>query len=135
MLKCFGVGVGPANLSLACQLDEENVAARFVDMKSEFNWHEGMQIEGTTLQVSIFKDLVTLTNPSSPYTFLSYLHNLGRIYHFLNAQFDSISRQEFSMYLAWVSQQLDTVRFGETVGAVTFDGACLLYTSPSPRDS
>jgi lysine N6-hydroxylase len=122
MLSCLGVGVGPANLSVACQLVTVGAKTLFLDRKPAFSWHKGMQIEGTKLQVSIFKDLVTLADPTSPFSFISYLHQNARLYHFLNAQFDSVSRREFSDYLAWVSERLPNTRFGETVEDVGFDG-------------
>jgi lysine N6-hydroxylase len=128
MLTCVGVGAGPANLSLACQLSTANVAAEFLDRKALCNWHEGMQIEGTQLQVSIFKDLVTLADPTSPYSFVAYLHNTGRLYHFLNAQFVTVSRREFGDYLAWVSDRLSSVIYGETVEEIDFDGAFTITT-------
>jgi lysine N6-hydroxylase len=75
-----------------------------------------MQIDGVKLQVSIFKDLVTLADPKSPYSFLSYLHENKRLYHFLNAQYDAVSRREFANYIAWVSQRLPSVGFDEASG-------------------
>jgi lysine N6-hydroxylase len=122
MLSCIGVGVGPANLSVACQLDTSGAKAVFIDRNPVFSWHDGMQIDGAKLQVSIFKDLVTLADPTSPFSFISYLHENARLYHFLNAQFESVSRREFSDYLAWVSDRLPNTRFGETVEEVSFDG-------------
>ena len=122
MLSCFGVGVGPANLSVACQLDAVGAKALFLDRKPAFSWHDGMQIAGTKLQVSIFKDLVTLADPTSPFSFISYLHENARLYHFLNAQFQSVSRREFSEYLGWVSERLPNTGFGETVEDIRFDG-------------
>lgn len=122
MLSCLGVGVGPANLSVACQLEAADANALFLDRRPAFSWHDGMQIDGTKLQVSIFKDLVTLADPTSPFSFISYLHENARLYHFLNAQFQSVSRREFSEYLGWVSDQLPNVRFSEQVRNISFDG-------------
>ncbi|MEU7067481.1 SidA/IucD/PvdA family monooxygenase [Streptomyces sp. NPDC046161] len=132
--RCVGVGVGPANLSLAsllhCRPDIPNL---FLDRKESFSWHDGQQIPGTTLQVSQFKDLVSLADPSSPFSFLSYLHEKGRVYHFLNAQFDDVPRLEFRNYLAWASRRNENITFGEDVREVGFDDRRGTYTVHTDR--
>ncbi|MFY1675657.1 MULTISPECIES: lysine N(6)-hydroxylase/L-ornithine N(5)-oxygenase family protein [unclassified Streptomyces] len=120
--RCLGVGVGPANLSLASLLhDRPDVTSLFLDRKESFSWHDGQQLPGNTLQVSLFKDLVTLADPRNPFSFLSYLHDEGRLYHFLNARFDAVPRAEFRNYLAWACRSNRNVVFGETVHEVSFD--------------
>ncbi|MCX4783108.1 lysine N(6)-hydroxylase/L-ornithine N(5)-oxygenase family protein [Streptomyces sp. NBC_01264] len=127
--RCIGIGVGPANLSLASLLHgRPEVNNLFIDRKEAFGWHDNQQIPGTTLQVSMFKDLVSLADPKSPFSFLSYLHDQGRVYHFLNAQFADIPRLEFRNYLAWASQRNPNVVFGETVQEVGFDEVFTLRT-------
>ncbi len=119
--KIVGIGVGPANLSLASLLYPRNTENIFFDSKPRFDWHEGMQIPSSTLQVSLFKDLVTLSDPTSRFSFISYLHSRGRIYHFLNAQFDAVSRKEFAQYMHWASEENENVNFDEEVISVDFD--------------
>lgn len=87
-----------------------------------------MYFSGATLQVSLFKDLVTLSDPTNPFSFISYLHATGRIYHFLNAQFESVPRQEFRHYLKWVSDSNENIHFDETVTRVQFDGHFIIET-------
>jgi lysine N6-hydroxylase len=62
-----GIGLGPFNLGLAALLDgaPEDVDAAFLERDAEFAWHEGMLIEGTTLEVPFLADLVTLADPTS----------------------------------------------------------------------
>ncbi|MET3139922.1 lysine/ornithine N-monooxygenase, partial [Undibacterium sp. GrIS 1.2] len=129
MAQCLGIGIGPANLSLACHLADDGVKALFFDRSAQFGWHEGMQIEGANLQVSLFKDLVTLANPSSAYTFLTYLHQQGRLGHFINARFDAVSRREFAHYLSWVCSQIKGLEFGTDVQEVDHDGTFIVRTS------
>ncbi|MEW1547316.1 lysine N(6)-hydroxylase/L-ornithine N(5)-oxygenase family protein [Streptomyces tsukubensis] len=127
--RCLGVGAGPANLSLASLLHgRPEVNHLFVDRKERFTWHDGQQLPGNTLQVSLFKDLVTLADPGNPYSFLSYLHEHGRLYHFLNAQFDAVPRSEFRNYLEWASRVNGNVVFGESVREVSFDGVFTVVT-------
>ena len=127
--RCVGIGVGPANLSLASLLHSHpEVPNLFIDKKDQFGWHDGQQIPGASLQVSLFKDLVVLSDPTSKFSFLSYLHDQGKIYHFLNAQFDAMPRQEFRNYLEWASRRNENITFGEEVLAVEFDQFFVVHT-------
>ncbi|CAL9432013.1 MULTISPECIES: lysine N(6)-hydroxylase/L-ornithine N(5)-oxygenase family protein [Streptomyces] len=120
---CIGVGVGPANLSLASLLHgDQSIPSLFLEQKEYFSWHDGQQLPGTTLQVSMLKDLVSLADPTNRFSFLSYLHAHGKIYHFINAQFDAMPRQEYRNYLRWASEQNENVLFNEKVLSVDFDG-------------
>ncbi|MEU5978354.1 SidA/IucD/PvdA family monooxygenase [Streptomyces sp. NPDC047315] len=128
--RCLGVGVGPANLSLASLLHARpEVTHLFLDRKDAFSWHDGQQLPGNTLQVSLFKDLVTLADPTNPFSFLAYLHESGRLYHFLNARFDAVPRAEFRNYLAWASRSNKNVVFGEDVQEVAFDRVFTVRTN------
>ncbi|BAB52290.1 lysine; N6-hydroxylase [Mesorhizobium japonicum MAFF 303099] len=122
-LSCIGIGAGPSNLSLACQIHEQiGHGALFLDRQVDFRWHPGSAFESSELQVSHIKDLVTLVNPQSAYTFINYLHENGRLYHFLNAQFDAVLRAEFEQYLNWAFRRNPLVRGGETVREIRYDG-------------
>ena len=54
----------------------------FFDDKPEFAWHPGLMLPGAEIQVPFLADLVTLADPTSPYSFLNYLHEQGRLYRF-----------------------------------------------------
>jgi len=126
---CVGVGVGPANLSLASLLySYPKLPIRFLEKRPDFGWHDGQHIEGASLQVSILKDLVTLSDPTSELSFLSYLHAHGRLYHFINAQFDRVPRQEFRNYLEWACRKNKSIVFGEEVLSVDFNGVFFVRT-------
>jgi lysine N6-hydroxylase len=128
--RCVGIGVGPANLSLASLLySHPAILNLFIEKNPVFEWHDGQLVPGATLQVSLLKDLVSLADPTSVFSFLSYLHTHGRIYHFLNAQFDAIPRQEYRNYLEWASRTNKNVVFGEQVLGVEFHGAFLVHTT------
>ncbi len=121
--RCVGIGAGPANLSLAAMLHGDPETPNLViDRKAEFSWHDDQLIPGAALQVSLFKDLVSLSDPTSPFSFMAYLHDRGRIYHYLNAQFDSVPREEFRNYLDWASSRIENVVFGEEARSVDFVG-------------
>jgi L-ornithine N5-monooxygenase len=111
----LGIGFGPSNLALAIALEEHNrqvptidaLSAIFFEKQQQFGWHRGMLIDGASMQVSFLKDLVTLRNPSSEFSFLSYLHSEGRLVDFVNHKTFFPSRIEFHDYLEWAADRFD----------------------------
>ncbi|MEG9295625.1 lysine N(6)-hydroxylase/L-ornithine N(5)-oxygenase family protein [Mangrovibacillus sp. Mu-81] len=119
----IGIGIGPFNLGLAALLDEvPDVKSLFLEKKSEFNWHPGMLIDGTTLQVPFFADLVSMADVRSKYSFLNYLQEHNRLYHFYFLEKFHIPRKEYNHYCRWVSEQLEQCRFGMEVERVVPSG-------------
>ncbi|MFC7006804.1 lysine N(6)-hydroxylase/L-ornithine N(5)-oxygenase family protein [Halalkalicoccus salilacus] len=118
-----GVGLGPFNLGLSAMIDgvEEDVDAAFLERDAEFNWHEGMLLEGTTLEVPFLADLVTLADPTNPHSYLNYLRETGRIYEFYFYETFQIPRREYNDYLRWVTENLDVCRFSREVTEVRWD--------------
>ena len=123
MYDVVGIGVGPFNLGLAAMLDsvEEDVDTAFLERDAEFQWHGGMLLEGTTLEVPFLADLVTLADPTSEYSYLNYLRETGRIYEFYFYETFQIPRREYNDYLRWVVERLDTCRFSRDVTDVRWD--------------
>lgn len=122
-LDLAGIGVGPFNLSLAAQLDSvPEISARFFERRERFDWHPGMMLPDVELQSSYLKDLVTSTNPTSPWSFISYLVQTKRFFAFLNAHYDAAPRREFASYFGWVAEGLSTLAFDSEVEEVTHDG-------------
>ncbi|MFF7307749.1 SidA/IucD/PvdA family monooxygenase [Streptomyces sp. NPDC008137] len=120
-LDIVGIGFGPANLALAIAVEESDAPATmaFHERQASFGWHNGMLIDGATMQVSFLKDLATMRNPNSRYTFLTYLHAHGRMPAFINSKTLYPYRIEFHDYLRWAAAQLDTcVSYGSTVVGV-----------------
>lgn len=128
--ECVGVGVGPANLSLASLLHSHpEVSNRFFEKRASFSWHDGQLLPSASLQVSMLKDLVSPADPANAFSFLAYLHDQGRLYHFLNAQFDAVPRQEFRNYLEWACRKNKNIVFGEEVTAVHLDDRFVIETT------
>jgi len=128
--RCVGIGVGPANLSLASLMSgHPEITNLFLDKKESFGWHDGQQMPDATIQVSMLKDLVSLSEPTNGYSFLAYLHELGRIYHFLNAQFDAVPRMEFRNYMEWASRKNENIVFGQEVLSVEYADGFQVRTS------
>jgi lysine N6-hydroxylase len=128
--KCVGIGAGPSNLSLASLIySHPEVTNLFLEKKESFGWHDGQQIPGSNLQVSMLKDLVSLADPTNPFSFLAYLHAKGRLYHFINAQFDAVPREEFRNYMEWAACNNGNVVLGQEVLTVGFDGVFVIETT------
>lgn len=126
----IAIGLGPFNLGLACLTDPiPGLDGLFLDDKADFTWHPGMLLEDSTLQTPFMSDLVTLADPTSPYSFLNYLKEQGRLYRFYIRESFYPLRAEFSDYCRWAAQRLgETVRFGHRVTSVTYDETDGLYT-------
>ena len=88
----IGIGFGPSNIALAIALEEGRDArpqhrpldALFVERQPGFVWHRNMLLDQAHMQISFLKDLATLRNPSSRFTFLNYLHEKDRLQDFIN---------------------------------------------------
>lgn len=124
-----GIGIGPFNLSLAALADgvHGGLAATFYEQRPAFHWHPGLLLDGATLQVPFLADLVTLVDPASPWSFLSYLRARERLYPFYFAERFHIQRAEYDAYCRWVSEQLPGLHFGHQVDAVRWNAERALF--------
>ncbi|MFD5251491.1 lysine N(6)-hydroxylase/L-ornithine N(5)-oxygenase family protein [Streptomyces bobili] len=123
-----GIGLGPFNLGLACLTEPiEELRGVFLESKPDFEWHAGMFLEGAHLQTPFMSDLVTLADPTSPYSFLNYLKEKGRLYSFYIRENFYPLRVEYDDYCRWAANKLTSVRFSTTVAEVTYDEAARLY--------
>ncbi|MFE5482223.1 lysine N(6)-hydroxylase/L-ornithine N(5)-oxygenase family protein [Streptomyces sp. NPDC056527] len=123
----IGIGFGPSNVAMAIALSEHNarvgrqeaVTAHFFERQAGFGWHRGMLIDDATMQVSFLKDLVTLRNPASEYSFLCYLQSRERLVDFVNHKNLFPLRVEFHDYFEWAAAKVDDmVSYGHEVIAV-----------------
>jgi len=144
VVDVLGVGFGPSNLALAIAVHEHNAAARpedvvtahFLERQARFGWHRGMLLDDATMQVSFLKDLVTLRNPSSSFSFLNYLHGQGRLVDFINHKNLFPLRVEFHDYFEWAARRVDDlVSYGHDVVAVrpVVEGGVVTHFDVSSR--
>uniref|UniRef100_A0AAU2JHN2 L-lysine N6-monooxygenase MbtG n=1 Tax=Streptomyces sp. NBC_00049 TaxID=2903617 RepID=A0AAU2JHN2_9ACTN len=124
----LGIGFGPSNVAMAIAVSEHNarvgeqeaITAHFFEQQPRFGWHRGMLIDDATMQVCFLKDLVTLRNPASEFSFLCYLKSNGRLIDFINHKNLFPLRVEFHDYLEWAAAKVDdTVSYGHEVVGVT----------------
>lgn len=123
----LGIGFGPSNLALSIAVEEHNknlpadhrLNALFLERQPRFGWHRGMLIDDATMQVSFLKDLVTLRNPTSDYSFLCFLREQGRLIDFLNQKTLFPLRVEFHEYFEWAAERVShLVSYGSEVVSV-----------------
>ncbi|WP_045875189.1 SidA/IucD/PvdA family monooxygenase [Pseudofrankia sp. DC12] len=134
ILDIVGIGFGPSNLALAIAATEHNARVppaaalriSFLERQPRFGWHRGMLLDGATMQVSYLKDLVTLRNPASDFSYLSFLHERDRLVDFINHKTMFPLRAEFHDYLEWAARRLDGLVEYDTrvvdIRPVTVDG-------------
>ncbi|MEU6216057.1 SidA/IucD/PvdA family monooxygenase [Streptomyces sp. NPDC047022] len=118
----LGIGIGPFNLSLAALAHPlTGLDTAFYEQRPGFDWHPGLLIDGATLQVPFLADLVTLADPTNPWTFLNYLKTRDRLFPFYFAERFHIQRAEYDAYCRWVSSNLPTLHFSHQVDAVRWN--------------
>ncbi|MEQ7005674.1 lysine N(6)-hydroxylase/L-ornithine N(5)-oxygenase family protein [Actinopolymorpha sp. B17G11] len=147
-----GVGFGPSNLALAIGLAEHNASTSpddattrvFLERQPHFGWHRGMLLDDATMQVSFLKDLVTMRNPTSEFSFLCYLQAKERLVDFINHKNLFPLRVEFHDYLEWAAAKVDdVVTYGHEVVGVrpVWEGGALtafdvhVRRASGPRDA
>jgi lysine N6-hydroxylase len=122
VIDAVGIGIGPFNLSVAALLYPiSGLRTRYFERRPQFQWHPGILFPESTIQVSFLKDLVTLADPTNPFSFLAFLSAQKRLYRFINARFGLVTRQEFNQYFRWVCSQLPNLEFNQPVDAISYD--------------
>ncbi|MEX0729404.1 MAG: lysine N(6)-hydroxylase/L-ornithine N(5)-oxygenase family protein [Aquisalimonadaceae bacterium] len=123
-----GIGLGPFNLGLACLTAPiAGLDGVFLDESERFDWHPGMLLEGATLQTPFMADLVTMADPTSPYSFLNYSKQQGRLYSFYIRENFFLLRNEFNQYCQWAANQLPNIEFGTRVERIDHDARRSCY--------
>lgn len=125
------VGFGPASLAIAVALSDmlqarrenrdslDRPTVRFLERQGTFKWHAGMLLPGAKMQISFIKDLATLRDPRSNFTFLNYLKQHDRLVQFSNLGTFLPSRLEFDDYLQWAATHFDNVvDYGQQVESI-----------------
>lgn len=118
-VNVLAIGAGPANLALAAAIEECGSpeladGTLLLEQAPDIKWQRDLLMPWARSQVSFLKDLVTLRNPRSKFTFLNFLHDQGRLDNFVNLGSFHPFRWEFSDYLQWVATSLERVeiRYG-----------------------
>lgn len=116
------IGAGPSNLALAVALEEcgsPEVAANamILEQHEDVKWQRGLLLPWTRSQVSYVKDLVTLRNPRSRFSFLNFLHERDELDEFVNLGTFHPFRWQLSTYQQWVADTLEHIQVRYSVRA------------------
>ncbi|MFI5916444.1 SidA/IucD/PvdA family monooxygenase [Dactylosporangium sp. NPDC051541] len=119
------IGAGPSNLALAVALEECGspelaAGALVIEQYDDVKWQRNLLLPWARSQVSYVKDLVTLRNPRSRFSFLNFLHERGELDEFVNLSTFNPYRWQLSAYQQWVADSLEhvQVRYGARAGDI-----------------
>ncbi|KAJ4414077.1 PAK- GC kinase Sid1 [Gnomoniopsis sp. IMI 355080] len=124
------VGFGPASLAIAVAIHDSLEAGTlqkapnvlFLEKQPNFAWHAGMLLPGAKMQISFMKDMASLRDPRSHFTFLNYVHKQDRLLDFINLDTFLPARTEYEAYLRWCASHFDdVVRYNSEVVSVSPD--------------
>ncbi|KAK3679483.1 hypothetical protein LTR78_001044 [Recurvomyces mirabilis] len=130
------VGFGPASLAIAIALNDalevvrphlctSSPKVRFLERQARFAWHAGMLLPGAKMQITFVKDLATLRNPRSEFTFLNYLHKKNRLVQFTNLGTFLPQRIEYENYMRWCANHFgDVVDYNRDVQSIEAGSTC-----------
>ena len=110
------IGFGPASLAIAIALHDRGIKARvlYLERQRTFVWHAGMLIPNARMQISFLKDLATLRDPRSEFTFVNYLKSKNRLVAFTNLSTFLPLREEYNDYMSWCASHFEQdVRYGQ----------------------
>lgn len=118
----IGIGIGPFNLGLAALLHPvQDVSSLFFDQAAEFDWHPGLMLDNATLQTPFLCDCVSMADPTSPFSFLNFLKDTGRLYKFFIRENFFVLRKEYNLYCKWVTEQLPNCKFRHKVVSIEYN--------------
>ena len=129
------IGAGPFNLGLACagrpgRRPRRRGVPRGARRGS--SWHPGMLLDEATLQVPFLADLVTMADPTSRWSFLSYLKQAGHLYPFYVREIVLPAAPRVRRLPAAGPPPDSRVRLGQPVTAVAHDGRALRGARRAP---
>lgn len=128
-LHLVGIGAGPSNLALGIAVKEFDMTkgsincinknkkrkieicrnSIILEKNDSFIWNKSMLLPNARLQVPFLRDLVSMRNPQSYYSFINYLKEMDLLEDFINLRTFFPTRYEFSEYMKWVSNQLGSL--------------------------
>lgn len=111
------IGFGTKGLALSTVLADHDPTQKVlvVERDSRFNEDLGFASTEGSGGSTFLRDLITLRNPRSEFTFVNFLHETNLLVAFTNASQLTTSRNLTARYLAWVAQKI------QQLGWVTFN--------------
>lgn len=119
---CIGFGTKGLALSTVLADCDPSQKVLIVERDGRFNEDLGFASTDDTAGSAFMRDLITLRNPRSEYTFVNFLHKTNLLVAFTNASQLSTSRRLTARYMSWVAekiQQLGWVSFNKEAVRIT----------------
>lgn len=119
----IGIGFGPSNIALAIQCQDQlpKLKMRFLEKNNDSIWQKEMLLRNSDIQNNPLRDLITLVNPRSKYTFINFLHSKGRLHNFLNTGLYYPMRKDYADYIDWCAKDFQPqVKYNEEVKDIEF---------------
>ncbi|KAL8724861.1 MAG: hypothetical protein Q9166_007715 [cf. Caloplaca sp. 2 TL-2023] len=116
------IGFGPASLAIAIALHDRGINPRvlYIEKQRSFIWHAGMLLPDARMQISFLKDLATLRDPTSHFTFINYLKSKNRLVAFTNLSTFLPLREEYNDYMSWCASHFESkVQYGHETTSVS----------------
>ncbi|KAL8754000.1 MAG: hypothetical protein Q9199_004649 [Rusavskia elegans] len=116
------VGFGPASLAIAIALHDRGINPRvlYIEKQRKFIWHAGMLLPDARMQISFLKDMATLRDPTSTFTFINYLKCKNRLVAFTNLSTFLPLREEYNDYMSWCAAHFEeNVQYGHETSSVS----------------
>jgi lysine N6-hydroxylase len=131
----IGIGIGPFNLGMAALCNDiPELKCLFIDKADGFDWHPGLMIPGTHLQIPFYADLVTLADPRSKFTYMAFLKAKKRLFRFGIHENYFVSRKEYNQYCQWITSQIPFLRFGYCCQVMSYDAKQKIYAIETNKD-
>ena len=114
----IGIGFGPSNIALAIQCKSlfPNLKIKFFDKNVDSIWQKEMLIDNSDIQHNPLRDLVTIVDPRSKYSFINFLFLNNRLHPFLNSRLYFPLRIDYAEYINWCAKDfLSQVNYKEEV--------------------
>ncbi len=119
----IGVGFGPSNITLAIHWQNTcpELGIKFLEKNHNSLWQQEMLIEGARIQHTPLRDLITVIDPRSKYTFINFMHANNKLHHFLDTRLYFPLRKDYADYINWCAKDFDSyVGYNEEVKDINF---------------
>jgi L-ornithine N5-oxygenase len=105
------IGFGTKGLALSTVLADHDPSQKVlvVERDARFNGDLGFAATNSSAGSTFLRDLITLRNPRSEYTFINFLHETNLLVAFTNASQLITSRQLTARYMTWVAEKIQSL--------------------------
>lgn len=117
-IVCIGFGTKGLALSTILADHDSSQKVLVVERGNHFDAELASAFPDHGMASTFLRDLITLRNPRSPYTFINFLHETELLIDFTNVSQLSTTRRLATQYLTWVADKIERlgwVAYGKEV--------------------